>query len=561
MAISVRNTYSGYPANTQSSVVVVAGDLIIVAYSYSLSNQLDTLACTDNASGGSNTYASVGTGVTTRAATGMVFYAVAKNSETLTITCPSKSDGGISVHVVSGLNGTLSTVLDVYDGGPTLEDTTHSTGSITTRSANEYLFAFWFQESIVGTPTDNGTGFTLKTNQSGHIHQTFDKIVSSTGSYSSSISSASAPYNYILAGFSVTAETAVTPKKYWVGGSGTWDATSSSHWSLTSGGTAGATAPSSMTEAVFDANSFTSSGDTVTVSTNAYSYAAGALNVDSTGVLHTPTIHMSTIWYVYGDLTLENITITGASGAPLAMLGSTTSNIKTNTVQIGADIEIQSGHNVNLLDDLNVSGNILGASSGLITTNNHSIITSLAIAVGPMVAGSSTITCQGFEASSTFTAGTSTIIINGDYFSGNAQSYYAVVLNDSVVLSSNDNTFHDLTFSPGATITVAAGTTQTITNSLTADGSTSAIVLLSNAPGTQYTFTKASGAVSVTGVTLSDSNVTGGATWEDVDGTDSGNNTGWTFTSTSHTYTNTETGSVSFTGSQHRLINKILHRG
>ena len=54
--------------------------------------------------------------------------------------------------------------------------------------------------------------------------------------------------------------------RYWVGGSGNWDATSTTNWAATSGGTAGASAPTSADNVIFDANSNVGTGAfTVTV--------------------------------------------------------------------------------------------------------------------------------------------------------------------------------------------------------------------------------------------------------------------------------------------------------
>lgn len=43
--------------------------------------------------------------------------------------------------------------------------------------------------------------------------------------------------------------------RYWVGGAGTWDGTSTTHWSATSGGAGGASVPTSADDVFFDANS------------------------------------------------------------------------------------------------------------------------------------------------------------------------------------------------------------------------------------------------------------------------------------------------------------------
>ena len=53
-------------------------------------------------------------------------------------------------------------------------------------------------------------------------------------------------------------------QKYWVGGTGKWG--DSSHWSKTSGGLGGASAPKLTQDAVFDNNSGIHKGDSVIVS-------------------------------------------------------------------------------------------------------------------------------------------------------------------------------------------------------------------------------------------------------------------------------------------------------
>ena len=43
--------------------------------------------------------------------------------------------------------------------------------------------------------------------------------------------------------------------RYWVGGTGTWDSTTKTNWSATSGGAGGATVPTSADDVYIDANS------------------------------------------------------------------------------------------------------------------------------------------------------------------------------------------------------------------------------------------------------------------------------------------------------------------
>ena len=55
--------------------------------------------------------------------------------------------------------------------------------------------------------------------------------------------------------------------RYWVGGSGTWDATNTANWSATSGGAGGASVPSLTDVVFFNASS---GGGTVTLSDDSF---------------------------------------------------------------------------------------------------------------------------------------------------------------------------------------------------------------------------------------------------------------------------------------------------
>ena len=73
--------------------------------------------------------------------------------------------------------------------------------------------------------------------------------------------------------------------RYWVGNGGNWDDTS--HWSTSSGGSGGASVPTQDDDVYFDANSFTTSGQTVHCR-----YAGNphyCKNVDWSGVTDNPT--------------------------------------------------------------------------------------------------------------------------------------------------------------------------------------------------------------------------------------------------------------------------------
>jgi hypothetical protein len=200
---SLRQAYSTYPGNAQTGVAVVAGDLIIVCFSYNVDIATDN--CSDNASGGTNIYSQVGSGATDTAvpSSGRMFFAIAKASETLTITVTNRTDIGMSVHVVSGMTQILASVLDTYNSSFTASGTGHTSSSITTANASDYLIVFWFQEATSAQLTENGTNFTIRTDQStAHYHATFDRSVTSTGTYQDTVTAgATSRWVNIIAAF------------------------------------------------------------------------------------------------------------------------------------------------------------------------------------------------------------------------------------------------------------------------------------------------------------------------------------------------------------------------
>lgn len=78
--------------------------------------------------------------------------------------------------------------------------------------------------------------------------------------------------------------------RYWVGGSGTWDATSTANWSETSGGVGGASAPTSLDDVYFDSNS-SSAPFTVTID----SVFEGSGTVTSGYVLNVSAVIKGTV--------------------------------------------------------------------------------------------------------------------------------------------------------------------------------------------------------------------------------------------------------------------------
>ena len=163
-------------------------------------------------------------------------------------------------------------------------------------------------------------------------------------------------------------------------------------------------------------------------------------------------------------------------------------------VEVSGNFEID-GYSGNVTDSLFVGGN------GLIREGSNSF--GLArfqgnLSIDPL--GSSTPTNQTF----------------GDCFIGG----------DGNILS--DNSFDTLRLSPGKTYTLGAGTTQTITDSLEANGDCISLInLLSSNPTQQAQISKSGGTETVNGVILQGIGAVGGASFIANNSLDNGNNSGW----------------------------------
>lgn len=156
--------------------------------------------------------------------------------------------------------------------------------------------------------------------------------------------------------------------RFWVGGTGTWDASDTTHWAATSGGAGGQSVPGSSDSAVFDASS---GGGTVTVNTNfsiisltcgaftgTLDFATNNNSPSMSGVFNgagtgTRTLNMgSGIWTVSGNSaaifdisTATNLTLNpGTSIVRATYSGSTgTRTIRTTTNVAIYDVQVTAG--------------------------------------------------------------------------------------------------------------------------------------------------------------------------------------------------------------------------
>ncbi len=110
---------------------------------------------------------------------------------------------------------------------------------------------------------------------------------------------------YVMASFSDTTGGA----RYWVGGTGNWDASTTTNWAYASGGTGGASVPDSTNTVIFDASS---GAGTVTLTTDPTTQSVTCTGSSITLNLSAHTLSLSgtgTVWTGGGTITAGTSTI------------------------------------------------------------------------------------------------------------------------------------------------------------------------------------------------------------------------------------------------------------
>ena len=188
------------------------------------------------------------------------------------------------------------------------------------------------------------------------------KDINFTSSNSSTLTANNSVDNGNNSGFTIN--TVSERDFYWVGGTGNWS--DGNEWSFSSGGSVAGCPPSSGDDIYFDSNSFTGSGQSVTIDID----NAGLKNMSWTGVTNNPTFNFNgKSINVFGSVIFaENMTI---SSANLNFSGTTTSTLDSK------------GNFLNYVyvrgSDLSLAGPLktyyTRAYSGSFRTNNHELTT------------------------------------------------------------------------------------------------------------------------------------------------------------------------------------------
>lgn len=358
--------------------------------------------------------------------------------------------------------------------------------------------------------------------------------------------------------------------RFWVGGSGTWNNTTTTNWSATSGGAGGASAPTTGDTVFFDANSGTAA--TITVAATAVSAATTVdksdINLNLSG---SPTLCVAagTFTLTSGALALNTYTLT------VGRFSSNNTNVRT--IAFGTGNITLSGNNASIIGMATVTGLTITGTPVFNSTYAGATGTRT-LRFGNTAGGSSAV-----SVSLNVTAGTDILNFGGYYKTINLTGYKgagATTVGAYVYI----NLIFDsgMTYSGAAGILFSAmsGTQQITTNGITLDcplyadgiggtfafqdaltqGSTRAFTitngtvqlkngvtstvgafvtsganqkfLQSTVLGSQATLSEVNGTVDASYLTIRDINATGGATWNafvNQSNVDAGNNDGWDF--------------------------------
>lgn len=155
--------------------------------------------------------------------------------------------------------------------------------------------------------------------------------------------------------------------RYWVGGTGNWNSTS--HWATSSNGTGGASVPTSSDDVYFDANSFSTGDQTVTININ-----ASCRNIDFSGASNNPTLAGASNRTLTVSGSLKFIAgMTLSFAGDFTFNGSNTHNITSAGQTFNEDVLFNGTGTWRIQDDFNVSDQIQ-LQDGTLNFNGHDIL-------------------------------------------------------------------------------------------------------------------------------------------------------------------------------------------
>jgi len=544
---------------TLASAVTCSDGILVRGGTLNTSASNYALSCSYLTSTGSSTITLNGSTVTctygiSNAAAWSVSSTTTINSGTSTISLTGAValfDGGGKTY--NRVTTSATTQLGVRDAGNTFTNLT-----LTSPTATGTTFHRFFGNQTIGTLIASGTSITQRIGIYGSAGSwTIPLIGSVTLTVTTWTTKSDIDFSGITASGAAWSGTRLgdaegnsnitfpTPKTVYWNLAGTNDVTATG-WATTSGGTPAANNfPLPQDTIIFDNSS---AGTQVNIVAG-FNYGT----VDSSARSTALALTLNGTFYVLGNWSNgSGLTIT-ATGGNLAFNSRNSRTLKSaGKFPTSNNISIVGGGTLLLLDNLSTVGNFT-LQYGTLNADGYSVQTfrfliqggaaSKTLAFG--TGGVWTIDASGSSAWNT-SAG-SVITITGSVrvdmtsasaktFGGLSLNYSGMTLNQAgagTLTVTGSNTFANITNTYAATgattISLTAGTTQTV-SSFTASGAPGKLLTLqSTTPGTRATLSDASGAINVSYLNIKDIAATGGASWTATDSIDGGNNTGWVF--------------------------------
>ena len=218
----------------------------------------------------------------------------------------------------------VSTV-DVVNTSSATTGTSVTTATLTTTYANEYVVSF-FGASTTGTwtaPASTTTQINIGSNGTVRGMLLVDEAQATAG-----VSTArTATYSASSTAISQLAISLIPSGRYWVGGTSTWDTTTTTGWSFSSGGSSGAPVPTANDPVYFDQASTYTTTLTGTLVCFGLTVSAGTVTFISTGTIANS-----------GSLSLVAGTVWSGTGVHTFNSTSTGRTIQTNAVTLAAPL-------------------------------------------------------------------------------------------------------------------------------------------------------------------------------------------------------------------------------
>lgn len=221
---------------------------------------------------------------------------------------------------------------------------------------------------------------------------------------------------------------------YWVGGTGTWDASTTTNWAATSGGAGGVGPPTASDNATFDGSS---GSGTVTTAAGATANVVTLNNVNISIVLGAALTTTAGFFLTTGTLNLNSF---NANFNDFSASNSTARTISSGTGQF-----FITGQNATVLN--------INTVTNLTYTDRATYNLSSAPSSGTRLAQHGFISTEALMPNINVSAGTDTITLNGFWYTVNFTGFSGTLNNNG------RNIYGNLTVSTGMTLTAGTGKT------------------------------------------------------------------------------------------------------